>query len=87
MDEYDYTGLPEHLQAGVRAYIEHHRDVGGFLAAVFMNDLSNAVGRADEENLPRLHEIVRWVYNEAPSGCWGSRETVQKWLATGEEAE
>jgi hypothetical protein len=28
---------------------------------------------------------VTWVYNEPPEVCWGSREKVLNWLASGEE--
>jgi len=83
MDEYDYTGLPEHIRHGARRYVEHHEAVGGFLTSVFQNDLVAAVGRADEENMQHLREIVTWVYNEPPEVCWGSREKVLTWLSGG----
>jgi len=77
----EYTGLPEHLRRGMRAYIEEHQPMGHFGTAVLSNDLMNAVLRADGITGPALEDIARWVYNEAPGNCWGSPEAVQRWLA------
>ena len=85
MTAFDYSALPEHIRNGARAYVENHRVPGGFLISLFQNDLVSTVGKADEENLPRLREIVQWLYNEPPSICWGSREKVRRWLAGKEE--
>ena len=77
----EYTGLPEHLRKGFRAYIEEHHSIGHFGMAVLSNDLIEACRRADETNRPILADIVRWLYNEAPGDCWGSPEKVRLWLA------
>jgi hypothetical protein len=74
----DYSGLPEHLREEVKAYIEQRRFLGCFLSAVFSNDLLDAVMRA--EDLFDLKQILFWVYNNAPTGCWGSRESYEVWL-------
>lgn len=76
----DYSDLPAHLQAGIRAYIEDHQSVGGFLTAVLSNDLQGACSRADGVNRYRLWDIVRWLHNYAPEQCWGSPERVNEWL-------
>ena len=68
------------IQEALRGYIEEHRPVGGFLTAVLENDLAQAFGRADPENLATLYEIVQWVYMEAPAECWGSPANVRAWL-------
>lgn len=39
---------------------------GDFLRAVLDNDLFEAFARADHKNEPALHNIVMWLYNEAP---------------------
>ena len=77
----EYTGLPEHLRKGFRAYIEEHVSMGHFGMAVLSNNLLEACRYADQTTLPILAQIVRWLYNEAPGGCWGSPENVQLWLA------
>lgn len=75
--------LPEHIRDGVRLYIEHGVPPGGFLTAVISNDLKNALGRADDIHRPRLHDIVRFFYCDAPAGCWGSPEALDEWIDAG----
>lgn len=81
----EFTGInaevPLHLRGGLWYYVHEHRRTGGFLEAVLSNDLSQAFGRADERSREGLFAIVRWLYNEAPSTCWGSPERVREWLA------
>lgn len=72
--------IPERMIAGIRAYVEEHRSVGHFLQSIICNNLSDAVNRADEENLRNLPAYVGYFYNEAPSSCWGSRKKMEKWL-------
>jgi len=77
---YDYSRLPEHCQDGMKHYIENRIPPGNFLIAVLENNLSEAIGRADSVNINRIKDYVMFLYNEAPSGCWGSPEKVSKWL-------
>jgi hypothetical protein len=79
-----YEHLPEGLRGGMNRYIEHRVPPGNFLTAVLSNDLRRACERADDVNRHLLFEIVGWLYNEAPSPCWGSPEKVAAWLAEGE---
>ena len=66
---------------GLKRYVEHHIPTGDFLKAVLENDLTEAVARADDENQRVIPIYVSWLYNEAPSKCWGSPEAVRAWLA------
>jgi hypothetical protein len=50
----------------------HPSQLGSFVRAVLTNDLRTAVGKADEENLAALKEIVGWVYWNVPSGIYGT---------------
>lgn len=80
-DFVDYSAMvPLGLAEGLEAYIEEGQEPGGFLYAVLTNDLFEAVGRADRVNRLALTAIVEWVYNEAPSTCWGSKERVKAWM-------
>jgi len=76
---YNYSKLPEHLQGGMQRYVELGIDGGHFLRAILSNDLQGAVSHADSTNVNLLPEIVRWLYNEVPQGCWGSKENVDNW--------
>lgn len=76
----NYGLLPKHIRDGMKRYIEDKIKPGKFLYAVLSNDLSESLGRADNINLSRMLDIVSFVYNEAPSGCWGSPDKVRAWL-------
>lgn len=77
--------IPEYMMAGLKRYIDDHCGTGHFLMAVLENNLKEAVHRADEHNLENLPAYVHYLYNKAPSQCWGSPEKVSKWLAEEEE--
>jgi hypothetical protein len=78
MDEY---GIPERMQGGIIRYYENGIPPGDFLSAVIDNDLSEAVARADDENVHLLKAYVMWFYNQAPSGSWGREGSVQRWIS------
>ncbi len=77
-----YEIIPQRILDGLSRYIKDHIPTGQFLHAVLTNDLTEAVGRADDECTLALPAIVKWLYNEAPATCWGSPEKVKQWLAT-----
>ena len=78
----NWPDVPEHLRAGLVAYVKHGQPTGDFLRAVLVNDLSEALARADGVSTLALQSIAGWIYNEAPSPCWGSEEEVAAWLAS-----
>lgn len=73
------------MMGAIQRYIEHRIPPGSFLTAVIENNLSEAVGRADDENCANLPAFVAYFYNEAPGMCWGSREKRLAWLKREEE--
>ena len=77
----DYTGLPDYMRGGMQRYIEQHIKPGDFLCCGLANNLCGAVEHADDDNLKLLGIYVRWLYNNAPSGCYGSAEKFGSWLA------
>jgi hypothetical protein len=80
-EEIKYELLPEHLRGGMRRYIEQGVPPGQFLQAVLRNDFAEAVVAADDANLAAILGIARFMHNEVPRSVWGSRETVDAWLA------
>lgn len=72
--------IPGHMVGAVRRYILDGIPPGSFLTAVICNDLFGAVACADEENLVALASWVRFFYNYAPTGCYGSRENMANWI-------
>jgi len=75
--------IPSHMRGGLHRYLQHGSAPGHFLSAVLSNDLKEAVARADEENMLLLHDYIRFLYNYAPNGSWGSRQCFENWLAIG----
>ena len=78
--QFRHWSIPDHMMSGLRRYIDDHCAVGDFLTAVLENNLREAVHRADDHNLENLPAYVYYLYNEAPSKCWGSPEKVKEWL-------
>lgn len=78
----NYQKAPNHLGAALQRYIEQRTPLGGFMTAVVENNLREACAMADHVNQHQLWDIVNWLYNEAPSQCWGSPEKVKQWLST-----
>lgn len=73
-------GIPYYMIEGLVCYILDHRPTGEFLRRVLENDLSGAVGHADDVNITRLPAYVTFLYTDAPSMCKGSPEKVAAWL-------
>ena len=71
----------DNIKDAIDAYAETGRPVGHFLTAVLSNDLAEAIGRADDDNIRNIREIVSYVYMEIPSECWGSPKRVKDWYA------
>lgn len=79
----NYDSLPPHMQDGMRLYIENGIEPGSFLTAVLSNDLMKALGKADDVNLYALPAYGRFLYNNAPCGCYGSPKAVETWIKHG----
>ena len=78
--DFQYYNVPDHTKGALERYILRGIPPGGFLEAVLSNDLKGAFARADIENRNAMYEIVTWIHNYAPSGCWGSKDRVNEWL-------
>lgn len=65
----------------LRAYADERRPVGGFLTAFLSNDLMEAIGLADTDNITVIPQIAGYIHNELPRVCHGSIKAVKEWLA------
>lgn len=65
------------------AYKEYGIRTCPFLYAVLCNNLIDAICRADEENARDLKEIIRYVNDQLPWGCWGGPERINAWIKRG----
>lgn len=70
-DRTHYSTVPETTLETLDNWAKFGLPPGGFVAAVLENDLADAVRRADSGNSAALADIVRYMINELPSGCWG----------------
>lgn len=77
---YQKYDAPVRILDAIWNYAELHQPCGSFTTAVLENNLSEAVGRADESSQAALVEIVRYVHWEIPSVCHGSPAAVHAWL-------
>jgi len=80
MGEAQRHGIPDYMVKGIAYYIVLRINSGDFLMAVLENDLKEACLLADKNNRNLLWNYIDFLWNKAPSGCWGSKEKVQKWL-------
>jgi hypothetical protein len=80
MNRFDYTQIPPLMMGRLKAYAERHEPVGGFLTAVIKNDLADACAKADDVNVEIITVYSAWLYNEAPSACWGTPAKHAAWL-------
>lgn len=69
-----YADIPEHTQGALLRYVDHKILPGGFLTAVLSNNLFEAVGQADSDNIKALPLIVKYIYNKCPGNCHGSKQ-------------
>ena len=81
MNEETKPKIPALLLEGITNYVEHRVKPGGFLSSVLQNDLVRAYGRADEESLRALPQIINYLNANVPATCWGSPEKYSDWLA------
>lgn len=85
--EIDYSRIPKYTIESIQEYVKNKVPPGDFLRAVFENNLTEAFGRADKDNLENLFQIVAYLYNEVNSACWGTPQKVKDWLESREKEE
>lgn len=71
--------IPGRMMFGLHRWIYDGVMGGHFLQSVLENDLRNAVHYADGENIKNLPAYIWFLYNVAPSECWGSEDRVNTW--------
>lgn len=72
--------IPQNIKESLDRYAADKIPTGDFLYAVLTNNLMEAIGRADDYNLPCLPAICSYIYNHMPMSCHGSQKKVNAWL-------
>lgn len=67
----------------MQLYVDTGVCYGGFIEAVFQNDLKQAFALADDTNIKNMFAYVNWLHNEAPMACSGSPEAYDAWVDQG----
>ena len=75
-----YWEVPKYILDIINRYVDDDVPPGGFLTAVLSNDLVGAFAWADSDCKSALPDIVRYLNNEIPAVCWGSKDKVEAWL-------
>jgi hypothetical protein len=79
----NWLDVSERMIERMQAYVLYGHRPGDFLSALLCNDFMQTVGRADDRNRAALAEWARLLYNEVPSGCYGSPAKFEAWIAKG----
>lgn len=72
--------IPQRTIDTIDDYYKRGLQPGSFVRAVLENDLKAAFSCADMENRLAMFDIVQYVYNNLPIGCYGSPKLVDEWL-------
>ena len=72
--------MRDSTKTAIDMYAERRIPPGSFVEAVLCNNLIEALGRADDDNLRDIYEIVKYCYWKIPGNCWGSPQKVKAWL-------
>lgn len=86
-DTVNYQAIPPAIMRGMLEHMEHGAPQGGYLTSVLENNLVEATGRADVPSLAALHDTAAWLWNHAPSECWGSPAKVGQWRQAHRQVE
>ena len=75
----NYSIIPKVLMENIIGYVQKGERLGGFLHALFSNDLMRSIAQADDTNIKLIPLYCRFIYMECPSKCHGSYEIVEAW--------
>lgn len=75
--------IPHRMMGGLERWVKQAIPPGDFLRAVLENDLMEALGRADDENIRNLAAYGGFLFNECPVECYGSKAKMVKWVQIG----
>lgn len=75
------------MKDDIKMELINYRDYGispcPFIHAILSNNLIDAICRADAQNSIDLKEILMFVNDQLPWGCWGGPERINNWIKKG----
>lgn len=85
LDSPETDGI-KHLRFGLKLYLTHRVETGGFLRRVLENDLQGSMGHAHPSlAMAQIKTLVMVLVSSFPERAWGSPENVAAWLKEGEK--
>jgi hypothetical protein len=79
-----WSAVPAHLRPGLVRYVDDGVPTGAGLRGLIANgQVFDVLKQLDDTTLPCALDIMKFLYSEAPSACWGSEEAVRRWEALG----
>lgn len=80
----DYKEVPlDYMVGGTKRYLEDGIRPGGFLYALFCNDLFACWNDADDNNREHIGDWLRFLHYEVPGESHGSVAEVEQWIKDG----
>lgn len=64
-------------------YVDWHVRPGSFLQAMIAHDTEDAASRADPDSKRGMDAVAKWLQQNAPAECQGSRDAIEKWVKQG----
>lgn len=71
--------IPKHMRDGMMMWVAFGIRPGSFLTSVLQNDLMGALRAGDDINRANLEKYGSFLWNYAPSLCFGSPSKVAAW--------
>ena len=78
--QFRHWRIREDMVDALERYVRDGVPLGDFLSSVVANNLCEACGRADEDNLRNMPAFAAWIYNECPRDAWGSIAIYNAWI-------
>jgi len=77
----EYEAIRPWFFYAVEKYVEHRvLDDEPVFAAILSGDVKGIVGGADDDTQKTLFLMLKYMYNHAPSECWGSKLRLDDWF-------
>jgi hypothetical protein len=73
--------IPVDTVKEISEYIDEGILPSAFVYSVLCNRLFEACTDTDEKNRSSISEVVNYLINEVPCRAWGSKRTVEDWVA------
>lgn len=75
--------IPQAIKTAIDNWVLNGEAPGGFVNAILKNDLLGAIKSGDPESINSLKDIVDYLISGVPADCWGDKNKIVQWAASG----